>query len=104
LAALCPNLELLHVGGLDNVFSNAGVLDLLKGCRKLQSLDVTGESFVDPMRLMAQLSSSETSPSLRVLKVSPSPWREHDFERCKAQVRLLRPELHVYDIFYEVMR
>jgi hypothetical protein len=95
LAANCPNLELLNVRCGWNAYTDDGVLDLLKGCRKLQSLDVAGMNNVTAT-LLAHVALPETAPSLKVLKVTPFEWGGKVDDQAIDDLRLLRPELQVY--------
>lgn len=94
-AKRCPNLELLNIHSATSEISSAGVAELLRGCPKLQQLDVAGQNRVDD-QLIADLAVDPTlAPELKVLKVSTGKQGGSVSAVALDDLRLLRPALTI---------
>jgi hypothetical protein len=97
IAKSCSKLELLNVQAGFSDITDAGVIEVLKGCKELQQLDVGGMNNVTETTL-AHLAEPTFAPKLKVLKVTPQKLGGRVTDSSIADLRLLRPSLHVYTV------
>uniref|UniRef100_A0A7S1QSN6 Uncharacterized protein n=1 Tax=Neobodo designis TaxID=312471 RepID=A0A7S1QSN6_NEODS len=95
LAEHCPNLELLNVQSGFSKYTDEGVMQVLRGCRKLQHLDVSGMNNVTST-LLAHIAVPEMAPSLKVLRVTPWELGGKVEAQFIQDLRVLRPDVKVY--------